>query len=117
MKWPTVNTKVGDKFNPARLNPVTHEVKPHRGIDIPVGQGSNIYATEAGTVIDARYSTTAGNMVVIDHGNGYVSKYFHNSELKVKKGEKEKIKARAAELGISVNTYMIELIKKDLEEI
>ena len=88
MKWPTVSTKVGDKFNPARLNPVTHEVKPHRGIDIPVGQGSNIYATEAGTVIDARYSTTAGNMVVIDHGNGYVSKYFHNSELKVKKGDK-----------------------------
>lgn len=47
----------------------------------------------------------------------YQKKTYDRIELKVKKGEKEKIKARAAELGISVNTYMIELIKKDLEEI
>lgn len=46
----------------------------------------------------------------------YQKKAYDRIELKVKKGEKEKIKARAAELGISVNTYMIELIKKDLEE-
>ena len=46
----------------------------------------------------------------------YQKKTYDRIELKVKKGEKEKIKARAAELGISVNTYMIELIKKDLEE-
>ena len=42
----------------------------------------------------------------------YQKKTYDRIELKVKKGEK----ARAAELGISVNTYMIELIKKDLEE-
>ena len=42
----------------------------------------------------------------------YQKKTYDRIELKVKKGEKEKIKARAAELGISVNTYMIELIKK-----
>ena len=47
----------------------------------------------------------------------YQKKTYDRIELKVKKGEKEKIKARATELGISVNTYMIELIKKDLEEI
>ena len=46
----------------------------------------------------------------------YQKKTYDRIELKVMKGEKEKIKSRAAELGISVNTYMIELIKKDLEE-
>ena len=46
----------------------------------------------------------------------YQKKTYDRIELKVNKGEKEKIKARAAELGISVNTYMIELKKKDFEE-
>ena len=37
----------------------------------------------------------------------YQKKTYDRIELKVKKGEKEKIKARATELGISVNKYMI----------
>lgn len=36
----------------------------------------------------ARYSETAGNYVAIDHGNGYITKYMHNSSLLVKKGDK-----------------------------
>ena len=45
----------------------------------------------------------------------YQKKTYDRMELKVKKGEKEKIQKRAAELGMSVNSYISELIQKDLD--
>lgn len=54
---------------------------------IGVPEGTNVYACQDGVVTTASYSNSAGNMVVIDHGNGLVSKYFHNKELKVSVGE------------------------------
>lgn len=47
----------------------------------------------------------------------YQKKAYDRLELKVKKGEKEKIQARAAELGISVNAYISQLIQQDIEKI
>lgn len=44
----------------------------------------------------------------------YQKKTYDRMELKVKKGEKEKIQQRAAELGTSVNNYIWDLIKRDL---
>lgn len=55
----------------------------HGAIDIAGSgiDGTNVYACENGTVIavsnDGSYSKGAGNYVNIDHGNGYVTKYFH----------------------------------------
>lgn len=47
----------------------------------------------------------------------YQKKAYDRLELKVKKGEKEKIQSRAAELGISVNAYISQLIQQDIEKI
>ena len=60
----------------------------HKGLDLGTGS-ENIptYAAEAGTVTYAAYDDTAGNMVIIDHGNGLVTKYMHHSELYVKTGD------------------------------
>lgn len=55
----------------------------HGGIDIGDAgiDGTNTYACESGTVTQATnsgdYNGGAGNWVVIDHGNGYVTKYMH----------------------------------------
>ncbi len=49
----------------------------HEGIDIGAAGGKNIYACEKGTVKLAGFDAAIGNYVTIDHGNGYVSKYFH----------------------------------------
>lgn len=59
----------------------------HKGLDLGTGS-ENIptYAAEAGTVTYAAYDDTAGNMVIIDHGDGLVTKYMHHSELYVKAG-------------------------------
>lgn len=50
---------------------------PHKGHDYAAPAGTPIYAAAAGTVLIAGYSNSAGNWVVIDHGNGLVTKYMH----------------------------------------
>ena len=50
---------------------------PHKGHDYAAPAGTPIYAAAAGTVIIAGYSASAGNWVVISHGNGLVTKYMH----------------------------------------
>ena len=89
MKWPVDSTNITSYFG-IRNDPTNKSVTENHGaIDISVPTGANVYATEAGTVITARYgSPTAGNYVEIDHGNGYISRYLHNSELKVNVGDK-----------------------------
>ena len=49
----------------------------HKGVDFAAAQGTPIYAAEAGTVIIAGYSSSAGNWVVISHGGGLTTKYMH----------------------------------------
>lgn len=61
----------------------------HNGIDI---SGSGAYgkqavASAAGKVIISRSSSTAGNYVAIDHGNGYITRYLHGSKLLVNVGD------------------------------
>lgn len=87
MKWPTDSTRITSEFG-KRSAPTKGASTNHKGVDIGVAEGTNVYACEAGKVITASYSESAGNWVVIDHGNGYVSKYMHNRELKVSVGDK-----------------------------
>ena len=61
----------------------------HRGIDIA---GHNIYgepivAADGGTVIASEYMSSYGYCVVIDHGNGWVTRYAHASELNCSVGD------------------------------
>lgn len=53
------------------------DTRPHSGIDYAAAKGTPIYAAAAGTVVIAGYSSSAGYWVVINHGNGLVTKYMH----------------------------------------
>jgi murein DD-endopeptidase MepM/ murein hydrolase activator NlpD len=65
----------------------------HSGLDIANSKGTKIKATADGVVIYAGVKGGYGNLVAIDHGNGYKSYYGHNSKIlvnvnsKVKKGD------------------------------
>lgn len=62
-----------------RVNPVTGVRRLHAGLDFGVGgiNGKPIPAAAAGTVTEAGYNGAMGNHVIIDHGNGFVTRYFH----------------------------------------
>ena len=55
----------------------------HSGIDIAVPQGTPVLATNSGRVILSQYLQMTGNTVVIEHGYGLKSIYYHMSELSV----------------------------------
>lgn len=59
----------------------------HRGIDLPMPKGSDVYATFDGKVRIAKYSSGYGNLVVIRHSNGLETFYGHLSQINVKQDE------------------------------
>lgn len=73
-----------------RMHPILKVRRMHAGCDFSAPQGTPIYATGNGKVIMARFYKTSGNMVKIDHGYGYITKYFHLSSFAVKEGKKVK---------------------------
>lgn len=61
----------------------------HAGIDIANRTGTPIVAADAGYVVLAGRDTWGyGNQVLIDHGNGYVTRYAHLNTILVKAGDK-----------------------------
>ena len=62
----------------------------HGAIDISNGSvnGKPIIATDGGTVIEADFHGSYGYYVLIDHGNGFKTRYAHCSKLKVEVGQK-----------------------------
>jgi len=57
----------------------------HLGIDIAAGEGAPIWAADAGVVTIAQggWNGGYGNVVMIDHGNGYATLYGHLSQINV----------------------------------
>ena len=59
----------------------------HHGVDIAVPEGTPVYPTERGTVLHAGPYKGYGNLVAVNHGNGYVTLYGHNASVQVTAGQ------------------------------
>jgi len=73
-----------------RINPFHKGKYNHPGVDFAVARGSSVHASAPGTVIRTRRTSLQagyGNYIVIDHGNGFVTRYAHLESIKVKKGQ------------------------------
>jgi len=78
-------------FSPGRYHPVLHITRPHKGIDIAARVGEPIMAPAHGVVRFAgNRGNGYGNMVEIDHGYGYVTRFAHASRLLVHTGQEVK---------------------------
>ena len=75
--------------------------REHQGLDFRVPTGTPVAAMNSGTVLLARFLYFEGNCVVIDHGQGLLTLYFHLSEFKVKEGDQVK---RGQIVGLSGGT-------------
>jgi murein DD-endopeptidase MepM/ murein hydrolase activator NlpD len=60
----------------------------HPGVDFAAKTGTEVKVTADGTVVLAAWDEIYGNLVAVDHGNGFVTFYGHNSENLVKLGDK-----------------------------
>jgi hypothetical protein len=70
-----------------RRDPFSGRTNRHEGVDFSARKGSRVMATADGVVKYAGYDGAYGNTVEVDHGNGYVTRYCHNSRLSVAKGQ------------------------------
>lgn len=70
-----------------RIDPFTGKQSFHPGLDIGVPFGEAVRAIAAGVVTYAGVRSGYGNVVEIDHGDGYMTRYAHNSKLLVHVGE------------------------------
>lgn len=71
----------------------------HAGIDIPAKAGAPVAATAAGTVVDVGDYVLSGRTVLIDHGQGAVSAYFHLDSALVSKGDVVRAGQRIGRVG------------------
>lgn len=76
----------------------------HRGADICAPYGTNIYASDSGTVIAAGWHYSYGNYVEIDHGNGYKTLYAHMSAIAVTQGQAVAQGDKIGEVGSTGNS-------------
>jgi len=73
-----------------RSDPFSGEPAFHQGLDISTDKGQPVYATADGVVEAASYTGDYGNLIVIKHGFGLVTRYGHLSGFKVKPGQNVK---------------------------
>jgi murein DD-endopeptidase MepM/ murein hydrolase activator NlpD len=82
------NGHLSSLFSNNRFHPVLRITRPHRGIDIAARVGEPILAAARGRVVFSGHRANGyGNMVEIDHGYGYVTRYAHASRLHVRTGQ------------------------------
>jgi hypothetical protein len=59
----------------------------HRGMDYPVAPGTLVQAPAAGTVLLARHNPLTGGTLLLDHGQGVISAFFHLERVEVVEGQ------------------------------
>lgn len=90
LRSPLKYTRISSPFDPRRMHPIIHRVRPHLGVDYAAPTGTPIWAVADGEVIFLGRNRAAGNMVVLEHEGGVRSVYMHLHAFRggLKKGDK-----------------------------
>ncbi|MDE7262936.1 MAG: M23 family metallopeptidase [Oscillospiraceae bacterium] len=94
-RWPTSGT-ITSRYGSRNIFGGTSF---HGGVDIANSYGTDVVAADGGIVIYAGWQSSYGYLVQIDHQNGYVTYYAHNSSLLVSVGDKVFKGQHIAEMG------------------
>jgi murein DD-endopeptidase MepM/ murein hydrolase activator NlpD len=82
-----------------RTNPFTGHLQFHKGMDFASKSGSDVLSVAGGVVTWSGDRYGYGNLVEINHGNGFVTRYGHNQKNLVKVGDTIKKGQKIAEMG------------------
>lgn len=92
---------VGSKIDPFYKVP-----DPHNGLDLIAHSGEPVFVTADGVVSDVIKSRKGlGNVVVVSHGGGYVTRYAHLADIEVKKGKRVKRGDKIGYVGVSGSSF------------
>jgi murein DD-endopeptidase MepM/ murein hydrolase activator NlpD len=82
-----------------RVDPFTHTLARHEGLDFTAMHGTPIIAAADGTVTRSGWEDTYGNIVEIAHAEGFMTRYAHISKRHVTEGQKVKRGQHIADVG------------------
>ncbi len=85
--WPIDSGYITSGYG-SRTDPFTGLRTTHPGIDFAAAEGSQVQAVASGIVTEAATANGYGELIEINHGNGYRTRYGHNSKLLVKIGDR-----------------------------
>jgi len=112
--WPVKRGYISSLYG-YRSDPFTGKKAFHKGVDIPSAKGTPIYALAAGMVTYAGKKNGFGNIVEIDHGNGYSTLYAHISKIMVSTGDRidqDQVIAQIGSTGRSTGPHLhLEMFK------
>ncbi|AII14776.1 zinc metallopeptidase, M23 family [Campylobacter iguaniorum] len=74
---PVKNARISSRFTPKRFHPILKRYRAHLGMDYAAPKGTKIYAAGDGTVSFAGKKGGYGNVLTINHADGYMTLYAH----------------------------------------
>lgn len=78
----TITSKVG-----MRIDPIDGNWRQHNGIDIAIPAGTHVMPVAPGVVVYSGSRSGYGNTVIVEHENGIITLYAHNSRILVAEGQ------------------------------
>ena len=90
--WPVDSRRITSHYG-------TRKGRQHKGIDIVAPTGTRVVAAASGMVVYSGVLGGYGNLIIIDHENGYSTVYAHNSKNLVKEGDRVKRGQRIGQVG------------------
>ncbi len=106
---------VGDFLLPTGKISVPYSAE-HVGVDYAADRGESVLSANDGTVTYADYDYRHGNMIIVEHGNGYTTTYCHMSTLNAEAGDSVSKGDKIGEVGstgMSVGPHLHFEMKKD----
>ncbi len=77
LRVPCRYDRISSPFNPRRMHPLLRRIVPHNGVDFAAATGTPVRAAAAGRITWAGPKGPNGNLVSIEHEDGYSSHYAH----------------------------------------
>ena len=74
---PLSYSRISSRFTNSRFHPIRKTWRAHRGVDYAAARGTPVMATADGVVVKRGRSGSYGNLVEIQHSNGFVTRYAH----------------------------------------
>jgi flagellar protein FlgJ len=112
---PPVEGALSSPFGP-RVDPIDGSQRSHRGIDLAATAGMPVKAASDGRVAFSGTAPGYGNIVVLEHADGYETRYAHNENNLVRKGEEVKagqVVASVGDTGRSTGPHLHFEVRKD----
>lgn len=88
LRWPVaVHARIASRFG-NQIHPQLKTVTQNTGVDISVPNGTGVLSVADGEIALISWLPSYGNLVIINHGNGFRTVYTHLAEITVTTGEK-----------------------------